>query len=382
LRGKVRLFREELKRAMSPSLSADVPSTGPIAETKLKGSGEMTTSFNRLAGAVAGMVAGFGASIAVAQETNIKFSLDWKFEGPAAPFLVALDKGYYKAEGLNVTIDTGAGSREPITRIASGTYDMGFGDINALVKFLDEQPNAKVKAVMVMYERPPFAVIGRKSLGVTTDPKSLAGKTLGAPPPDGAFGQWAIFQRVANIDTSNIKIESVGFPVREPMLAQGKVHAIFGFSFSSVLNLKSQGVKDEDISLILMAEHGLDLYGNSIMVNPDFAAKNPKAVQGFLKAVMKGMQDTIKDPAMAVDSVIKRNQVVTKAVELERLQMALAQNFVTPAVKKDGFGGVTAAKLDKSIELLKVSLQLKNPPKGDALFDSSFLPSAAERKVN
>ncbi len=342
----------------------------------------MTIAFNRIAGALAGAATSLAVTAAFAQTTDIKFTLDWKFEGPAAPFLVADDKGYFKAEGLNVTIDTGAGSREPITRIASGTYQMGFGDINALVKFLDEQPDAKVKAVMVMYERPPFAVIGRKSLGVTTDPKSLAGKTLGAPPTDGAFGQWAIFQKVANIDTSGIKIENVGFPVREPMLAQGKVAAIFGFSFSSVLNLKSQGVKDEDISLILMAENGLDLYGNSIMVNPDFAAKNPKAVQGFLKAVMKGMQDTIKDPATAVDAVIKRNQVVTKPVELERLKMALAQNFVTPNVKKNGFGGVEAGKLDKSIELLKVSLGLKNPPKGAAVFDSSFLPPAAERKVN
>lgn len=342
----------------------------------------MTSMMTRLSGTLAGAVGAFSVLTSAAFATDIKFTLDWKFEGPAAPFLVALDKGYYKAEGLNVTIDTGAGSREPITRIASGTYQMGFGDINALVKFLDETPDGKVKAVMVMYERPPFAVIGRKSLGVTTDPKSLAGKTLGAPPPDGAFGQWAIFQKVANIDTSAIKIESVGFPVREPMLAQGKVHGIFGFSFSSVLNLKSQGVPDSDISLILMAENGLELYGNSIMVNPEFAAKNPDAVKGFLKAVMKGMQDTIKDPASAVDSVIKRNQVVTKAVELERLQMALKQNFVTPAVQKNGFGGVEAAKLDKSIELLKVSLGLKNPPKGNAVFDSSFLPPASARKVN
>lgn len=342
----------------------------------------MSIVLNRLVGALAGAAVGLASSVAAAQGTDIKFTLDWKFEGPAAPFLIAEDKGYYKAEGLNVTIDTGAGSREPITRIATGTYQMGFGDINALVKFLDEQPDAKVKAVMVMYERPPFAVIGRKSLGVTTDPKSLAGKTLGAPPTDGAFGQWAIFQKVANIDTSGIKIENVGFPVREPMLAQGKVAAIFGFSFSSVLNLKSQGIPADDISLILMAENGLDLYGNSIMVNPDFAAKNPDAVKGFLKAVMKGMQDTIKDPSAAVEAVLKRNQVVTKPVELERLQMAIAQNFVTPNVKKDGFGGIDAAKLEKSIELLKVSLGLKNPPKGSALFDSSFLPPAADRKVN
>ena len=340
----------------------------------------MTCIVARLAGVV-GVGAALVLGAAGANATDIKFTLDWKFEGPAAPFLVALDKGYYKAEGLDVTIDTGSGSREPITRIASGTYQMGFGDINALVKFIDEQPDAKVKAVMVMYERPPFAVIGRKSRGVT-DPKSLAGKTLGAPPTDGAFGQWPVFQKVAGIDTSAIKIENVGFPVREPMLAQGKVDAIFGFSFSSVLNLKSQGVPADDIALILMAEHGLELYGNSVMVGTEFAAKNPDAVKGFLKALMKGVQDTIKDPGTAVESVLKRNQVVTKPVELERLQMAIAQNFVTPAVKANGFGGVDAAKLAKSLDLLKVSLDLKNQPKPDAVFDGSFLSPAADRKIN
>ncbi len=330
--------------------------------------------------ALAASVVAFGSVAASA--ADIKFTLDWKFEGPSAPFFVALDKGYYKAEGLNVTIDSGAGSRVPITRVAAGTYDMGFGDINAVIKFLDETPGGKVKAVMMMYERPPFAVIGRKSRGVTTDPKSLAGKTLGAPPPDAAFGQWPIFKKVAAIDDSKITIKSVGFPVREPMLAQGQVDAIFGFSFSSVLNLKSQGVKADDISLILMAENGLELYGNAIIVNPDFAAKNPAAVKGFLKALMKGVKDTIKDPAAAVDSVLKRNKVVSKAVELERLQMSIDKNYVTPNVKKNGFGGVDDAKLTKSIELLKVSLGLKNPPKPSAVFDASFLPPAAERKVN
>jgi NitT/TauT family transport system substrate-binding protein len=119
---------------------------------------------------------------------------------------------------------------------------MGFGDINALIKFIEENPDGKVKAVTMAYERPPFAVIGRKSLGVTEDPKSLEGKKLGAPPPDAAFGQWSAFSTVAGIDTGTITIENVGFPVREPMLAQGQVDAIFGFSFSSVINLKAQGV--------------------------------------------------------------------------------------------------------------------------------------------
>lgn len=342
----------------------------------------MSLTFTRLSAVLAGaFAAALAATGASAQGTDIKFTLDWKFEGPAAPFLVAIDKGYFKAEGLNVTIDTGNGSRDTITRIGSGAYQMGFGDLNALIEFADDKKDAGLKAVMMIYERPPFAVIGRKSLGVTTDPKTLEGKTLGAPQADGAFGQWPVFHKVAKIDTSGIKLENVGFPVREPMLAQGKVQAIFGFSFSSVLNLKSQGVADGDISLILMAENGLDLYGNSILVSNEFAAKNPNAVKGFLKAMVKGMQATAANPGEAVEAVLKRNSVVTKPVELERLQMALAQNFITPAVKKDGFGGVQGDKLARNIQVQKEARNLKNPPSAEQVFDGSFLPPAAERMI-
>ncbi len=339
----------------------------------------MSRLFVRIAALAAS--ACLGAAFFPAAATDVRFTLDWKFEGPSAPFFLAIDNGHFKAEGLNVTIDTGAGSRESIPRVATGTYQMGFGDINSLVKAIDNQPDLKAKAVLMVYERPPFAIIGRKSLGVTT-PKSLEGKTLGAPPPDAAFAQWKAFAKVANLDLSKIKIESVGFPVREPMLVQGKVQAIFGYSFSSVLNLKAQGVKADDIALILMAEHGLDLYGNAIMVNTDFAAKNPDAVKGFLRAFIRGMRDTVKDPGAGIDAVLRRNNIVKKAVELERLKMALDQNFVTPSVKQKGFGAIDPAKMAKSIELLKVSIGLKSPPAPTRVFDASFLEPAAKRMVH
>lgn len=315
-------------------------------------------------------------------ETAVKFTLDWKFEAPSAPFFIALDKGYFKDAGLDVTIDSGAGSRESIPRVASGAYDMGFGDINALIKFLDENPDLNVKAVMMAYERPPFAVIGRKSQGVTEDPKSLEGKTLGAPPPDAAFGQWPAFVDVAGLDTSGITIENVGFPVREPMLAQGQVDAIFGFSFSSVINLKAQGVAEDDISLIMMGEHGLDLYGNVVMVNPAFAEANPDAVKGFVAALIKGYQDAVADPVAAVDHVLQRNDILDKAVEIDRLNMAIAQSIVTPAVKANGFGGAEMDKLAQSIEFLKVSMGVESPPAPEAIFDNSYLPPKAERMID
>ncbi|WP_422018923.1 ABC transporter substrate-binding protein [Roseibium sp.] len=314
--------------------------------------------------------------------TDVKFTLDWKFEGPAAPFFIALDKGYFADEDLNVTIDTGAGSRESIPRVATGTYDMGFGDINALIKVLDDQPDLKVKAVMMAYETPPFAVIGRKSQGVTEDPKSLEGKTLGAPPPDAAFGQWPAFVDVTGIDTSGITIESVGFPVREPMLAQGQVDAIFGFSFSSVINLKAQGVPEDDISLILMGENGLGLYGNVVITNTDFAEENPEAVKGFLKALTKGYLDAIADPAAAIPYVMKRNEILDEAVEIERLTMAVEGSIATPAVKENGFGGVDMDKLTKSMEYLQGSMGVSaTPPAPERVFDASYLPPKEERML-
>ncbi|MBA4798645.1 MAG: ABC transporter substrate-binding protein [Rhizobiales bacterium] len=330
----------------------------------------------------AGLLAGVTLPVGQAHaETEIKFTLDWKFEGPAAGFLLALDKGYFAAEGLDVTIDSGNGSVEAIPRVATGAYQMGFGDINSVIKFLDEDPSQKVKAVMMVYDKPVFSVVGRKSLGVTEDPKSLEGKKLGAPPPDGAFAQWPAFKQVAGIDDSGIAIESIGFPVREPMLAKGDVDAVFGFAFSVILNLKAQGIPADDIATILMADNGLNLYGNSVLVNSDFAAENPEAVKGFLKALAKGFADAVANPEEGVAAVLKRNETLNADIEKERLEMANAMNIKTPYVVENGMGSVDMERLSASIETLKVSMGLKGNVTAEQVFDASFLPAKEERML-
>ena len=332
------------------------------------------------AGAVIASAALFAAGIVQAQ-TPVKFTLDWKFEGPAAPFVVAIDRGYYKAEGLDVTMDTAGGSLEPLNRLASGTYDIGFGDINSLIKFRDANPGVPLKAIFMVYNKPPFSIVARKSRGVTK-PKDLEGKKLGAPAPDGAYAQWPIFVKANNIDATKVTIENVGFPVREPMLAAGQVDAITGFSFSSYINLKDRGVPADDIVVLLMADYGVNLYGNAIIVNPKFAAEKPEAVKGFLRAFLKGLKDTVKDPTSAVDSVIRRNDVAKKDVELERLQMALKDNILTPEVKAIGFGNIVPARLDAAIDQIALTFNFKAKPKAGDIFDPSFLPPNADRLMN
>ena len=314
-----------------------------------------------------------------AAETIIRFTLDFKIEGPSAPFLVPLDKGYYRAEDLNVTIDPALGSLQPIERVASGEYDMGFGDINSLIKFRDANSSASVKAIFMVYNRPPFAIIGRKSRGIEK-PKDLEGKTLGAPSADGAYAQWPIFAQANSIDVSKVAIENVGFPVREPMLAAGQVDAITGYSFSSYIDLKDKGVPVDDVVVLLMSDYGVLLYGNAILVNTKFAAEHPDAVQGFLRAFLKGLKDTVKQPATAVDSVTKRNGQARKYVELERLNMAIRENIVTPEVKADGYGGIDKDRFSRALEQIALTYKFKVKPKLDDVFDSSFLPAAAVRQ--
>jgi NitT/TauT family transport system substrate-binding protein len=313
-------------------------------------------------------------------QTPVKFSLDFKFEGPSAPFVVALDKNYYKAEGLDVAIDTAAGSLEPISRVASGAYDMGIGDINALIKFRDQNPSADVRAIFMVYNKPPFAVIGRKSRGVEK-PADLEGKKLGAPAADSAFAQWKIFVKTAGIDGSKVIIDNIGIPVREPMLAAGQVDAITGFSFSSFVNLKDRGVPVDDIVVMPMADYGLVLYGNAIIVNGKFAAEKPEAVKGFLRAFVKGLKETVKEPAQAVEFVIRHNDAAKKTVELERLRMALRDNVLTPEVKANGYGAVDTQRLNASIEQIALTYEFKDKAKAASAFDPSFLPPATERKA-
>ena len=307
-------------------------------------------------------------------QTDMPFALDWKFEGPAAPYFHALDAGYFADAGLSVTISEGAGSLDAIPKVATGAFPIGFADINSLMRFLDQNPGAPVTAVMMVYDKPPFAVVGRKSLGVTT-PADLEGKILGAPPPAGAWAPFPIFAAETGIDSSKITVEPVGFPTREPMLAGGNVAAITGFSFSSTLNLKRLGVPADDISVLLMADYGVDLYGNAIIVNTDFAAANPELVKGFLDAVAKGWKDAIATPDAAISALLKRNPATDAALETERLQMAIDANVLTDFVMENGMGSIDAARMASAIEQTKSVYVFQNEPDASLYFDSSFLPA-------
>src|SRR5215831_16146846 len=328
----------------------------------------------------------FAAAIALtlawpaAAQTSIKFSLDGRLEGLAATFLLPQGRGYFKSEGLDVTVDEATTALEPITRVASGAYDMALADINTLIRYRDQHPSSPLKAAFMVYNKPPFAIVARRSRGIT-DPKQLEGKKLGTPPVGITF-EWPLFAKLNNVDVAKVTIETIGFPVRAPMLAAGQIDAALGYSFRLYVDVKDRGVPADDIVLMPMADYGLKLYGNAIILNPKFAAEKPEAAGAFLRAFLQGLKDIVRRPAEAVESIVRRDDTVKREVELERLRMAIRDNIVTPEVKANGYGTVDFSRLAESIDQIGLVFQFKAKPKAEDIFETSFLPPAAERRVH
>lgn len=310
---------------------------------------------------------------AVSAQTAMPFALDWKFEGPAAPYFAAIDNGNFAALDLDVTVEAGNGSLDAIPKVATGAFPVGMADINSLVKFLDQNPGAPVIGAMMIYDKPPFAVIGRASQGIS-DPASLEGRILGAPPPDGAWAQFPIFAAENDLDMDAITVEPVGFPTREPMLAEGRVDAITGFSFTSYLNAARLGVPEDDLVTILMADYGVDLYGNVIIVNTDYAQENPQVIANFLTGVAEGWADAIADPAAVVPMLIARNPAADAELEQRRLELSIADNVATDWVMENGFGIIDDARMAAALEQIATTYEFTTTPDASLYFTDAYLP--------
>jgi NitT/TauT family transport system substrate-binding protein len=309
---------------------------------------------------------------------KVKFTLDWKYEGPAAPFLLAQDKGYFAAEGLDVTIDTGNGSAGAVTRVASGAYDIGMADLNSLVEFDATNPGRGIKAFFIVYDEPPFALFTFKKSGITK-PKDFEGKTLGAPVFDAPRKLFPAFARATGVAAGAVKWESMDPPLREPMLARGQVDAISGFYFTSLLNLKAQGVKPDDLTVFKFTDYGMAFYGNGLIASPALLQNNPDLLKRFARAVVKGYRDAIKDPAAGIDALKKRDPLINPALELERLNMCLKDNVVTTDVKANGMGAIRQDRMAKAIEQLTDAFNLAKAPAVADIFTDAALPAKADR---
>ncbi len=313
-------------------------------------------------------------------ETKIRFSLDWIPGSVHSPFFIALYKGYYKAEGLDVAIDRGKGSVALVQQLATGVYDMGYPDISVLTDFDAKNPDKAFPEVMMGYEQAPAAIVVLKESNITT-PKQLEGHVLGASANDATYKLFPTFAQHAGIDLSKVKVQYIDPKLRETLLAKRQVDAIIGQIFNTKLELKAKGVDPSKVVGFLYRDYGLDLYGNGLAASPTFLKEHPDAVKGFIRATIKGVRDMVKNPEEAVQMTLKFEPLLNANIERDRLKLAMECCIITPNVLKHGFGGVDKARLERGIGILAASYKLPHTPKADQVFDPSFLPAEKDRMV-
>jgi NitT/TauT family transport system substrate-binding protein len=317
----------------------------------------------------------------IRQPTAIQLSLDRPIDAGAAPFILAISDGLFGAEGLAVTINSAAGSPDAIARIAAGTSDFALVDINALIRFRGQSDAPPVKAVFVLFNQAPYAIVARKSRGIRAL-SDIEGKTLGVAESDLSIRLWPALARRNGIKIANVTQNSMSAAVREPMLSAGQVDAVAGFSYLSAVNLRDRGIPADDLAVLRYADYGCEAYGFAVIVNPAFAAANPGAVKGFLRAVIAGTHLAIREPGHAADQVVSQIDGGSRDLELERLRTVISDNILTGEVKRNGIGGIDPDRLERSIDQIAEDFKFQKRPSAADIFDNSFLPPLDGRLIN
>jgi NitT/TauT family transport system substrate-binding protein len=336
-----------------------------------------------LAGCLLGLLTGLGAGVGHAEGVHplsVTLSFDRPINAGEAPFVVAMTDGLFSAERLAIISNMTVGSPEAIARVASGASEFALVDLNALIRFRS-QNTAPVKAVFVLYNKAPYAIVARKSRGIHVL-ADIAGKTLGVADGDLSVGLWPALARQNGIHLGDVKQSRISAAVREPMLSAGQVDAVTGFSFQSAVNLRDRGVPADDLAVLRFADYGCEAYGFAVIVNPAFADKHPDAVKAFVRAMIAATSLTLRDEGHAVDRVLTRMEDGSRDVELERLHTVIRDNIMTDEVNRNGLGGVDPARLERSIDQVGEGFKFAKRPSASDIFDDRFLPPRADRLIN
>ena len=311
--------------------------------------------------------------------TPLKFTLDFRVTGQTAPFFLAQQKGYYRDEGLDVTIDVGAGSVASITRIASGVYQMGLGDISSLVEFQSQAAGTPlVQAVYQYYNRAPFVIIGRKDRGITSDFASLKGKRVAAAAVEATRRAWPMVARKLRVGDDHFVWSTTDFSARDNVMVRGDVDAATYFHDSAV-SLFAR-MKTDELSVLKYTDAGVNLYGNAILASNAMVTQSPGVVAAFLRATTRALQETLANPLPAMAAIKQREPILDEKLELERWRLT-AQYVAAADTRSHGLGDVRKYLLEQQVDQVTEVFGLKTRPSAEGIFNRAMLPSVAERTL-
>lgn len=311
---------------------------------------------------------------------TLRMQLNTFYSGLQAWFFLADERGYLRDEGLALAFTEGDTAANTIPKMAGGDFDVGYGDINALIEHIAAgKPNAPL-AVFASYNASPYT-LGVAASGNIHSPQQLAGKRLVAHPNDAALNLFAEFCAKTGLDAHSVGIEISAVPHSElvPQLLEGRWDAMFGFANTLVAASLDAGLAPASLRFIEYHDHVPELYGMAIMVTRELAAESPQTVQRLLRALNRGLIDTVADPEAAIDALLKRSPASPRASNLRRLQGTLALEMGRAEGAVLGIGELDDTRLQRGIDLIVSTKGFAHRPSAPEIFSRDFLPPLGER---
>ncbi len=316
-----------------------------------------------------------------AQAGPLRMLLDSGYSGANSFFLLAADKGYLKGAGVDLSFTPSGGDYSAPRRMMADGFDVGYGDINALIEAVSEDPVGSPVAVYMVFNSTPSALVVRAE-GPVQLPYDLLGRRVVGRSSDVALHTFGVYAAHARINLDDVTVapseEKLGVLLRE--LMDGKADALVGYSTDIRAAAAAAKIDaDADLKFFKYEDLMTEFYGSAVMVSRALASQSPEVVRALLQAFTRGLKDAILQPDAAIDAVARRDPSIDRDTELARLQGTLDGEMAHPEGERIGIGEVDDGRLAANVVQMVEVRKLARVPGILEVFSHDFLPPINER---
>ncbi len=302
-------------------------------------------------------------------EDKVQFRLNWILYGFHTPFYLGLERGYYKDEGIELTIGEGQGSVRAVQTVGAKGDTFGLSDGGSVIAGVSK--GAPVKSVMAITNSSPYAVTARNDVGIKTL-KDLEGKTIASAPGEAGLALLPALLKRNGVDADKVKILRVEGAGKMVAIAEKRAEAIMSGLDNQSLTLAAQGVPITDFGY---AANGVNTVGLTIHANRDTLASNPDLVRRFVKGTIRSFEAAIKDPDASIKAGQKVKPDLDTALSLAQLKVGIGL-IKSPASKDLPPGQFAAKDWADTVELMKTYQDLQTDLKPEEFYTNEFVPAS------
>jgi len=297
---------------------------------------------------------------------KVTLQLNWFHLADHSPIYLALKRGYYAEEGIDLTVVRGSGSGDAAKKIDLKQGDVGIADAPTVITAISK--GADLKIVAVVFDKAGNNVFFKKSANIRS-PKDLMGRKIAAPPADSHRILWPAFAAINNLDPNGITMVNVKPEGKQAIVAAGEVDGSFDLYTSFAIWEKVLG--KGNVGHLLWADYGLPIYGHTYFVNTALEKSNPKLIERFLRATHKGWRDAAVNPREAIDAMA----AAVPGLDAEALFKTTPQIMdlcITERSRKYGLGWIEKDLMQRTIDITFAQHKPERPVKAEDVFTNAY----------